>query len=81
MAPRILKTVDEVIDAVGGTGAAARLTGRKPQHVSNWRSEKRIASETYLIFKLDLAKRKFRASSALWGITEPSKRKDKAKAA
>lgn len=77
MVPRLLKTVDEVIDAVGGTGAAARLTDKKPQHVSNWRSEKRIAAETYLIFKDELANRNLKASSVLWGIKE-SKRKAKA---
>ena len=72
-----LTTVDAVIDAVGGTAAAAVLTARKPQHVSNWRKEKRIASATYLQFKEELNKRKLRASPVLWGIAVPKKPRKK----
>lgn len=80
MISRTLKTVDEVIDAVGGTSAAARLTERKPNHVSNWRAEKRIAAETFLMFKAQLTKQKLKAPSSLWGIREAIKSKRKAKA-
>jgi hypothetical protein len=33
-----LTTASDVIDALGGTTMVARLTGRKPQHVTNWRA-------------------------------------------
>lgn len=77
----LLTTVDAVINAVGGTSAAARLTKRKPQHVSNWRYEKRIAAETFLIFMDELEKLKLTAPAKLWGITDPVKRKAKPRAA
>jgi len=46
----MLSTVDEVIEAVGGTAAAAKLAGVNPPAVSNWRSRGRIASEKFMIF-------------------------------
>jgi hypothetical protein len=33
----ILGSIDNVIDALGGTHAVARLTGVSPQAVSSWR--------------------------------------------
>lgn len=80
MAIRNLDNVDAVIDAVGGTAAAARLTSKKLQHISNWRSEGRIAHSTFLLFKDELRKRRLKAPPALWGITQP-KKKRKAKIA
>lgn len=74
---RVLKTVDEVLDACGGTGYCARLTKRREQAVSNWRSEKRIAAGTYEIFKAQLRKQKLTASPMLWGIELPPKAKRK----
>ena len=65
----LLKTVDDVIDALGGTSAVAKITGRKPQHVSNWRSDKRIPADTYLYLKHRLSMQRMSASSLLWGIT------------
>ena len=67
----ILKTVNDVIDALGGTSAVARLTARKPQHVSNWRSEKRIPAAKYLKMQAHLRGRRLSAPSTLWGI-EPA---------
>ncbi len=77
MGIRAIQTVDDVIDALGGTGATARLTSRKPQHVSNWRAEKRLAAETYEILQDQLRARKLKASSILWGITPAPKRRKK----
>lgn len=78
MAEYSIKTVDGVIDAVGGTSAAARLTKRKPQHVSNWRKEKRIAAQTFLHFKRALSARNLRANPMLWGIEDTKRKKRKA---
>lgn len=72
MTLRTLTTVDEVLDACGGTSASARLTSRKPQHVSNWRAEQRIARDTFLIFQDALAEKKLTAPPSLWGISSPA---------
>jgi DNA-binding transcriptional regulator YdaS (Cro superfamily) len=47
---QLLETVDEVIDAVGGTFDAAKLAGIKPPGVSNWRSRGRIPPDKSMIF-------------------------------
>ena len=44
----ILKTADEVIDALGGTGAASRITGQAVATVSNWRSRNQIPAAYFL---------------------------------
>lgn len=71
MQNRELQTAGEVIDALGGTAATARLTARKDQHVSNWRAYGRLPSETFLILKAELEKRDLRAPPSIWGIREP----------
>lgn len=46
----MLATVDDIIDAVGGTRAAASLAGVTLPAVSNWRERRRIPSEKFMIF-------------------------------
>lgn len=43
-------TVGELIDALGGTGAVARLIGVVPGSVSNWRAADRIPARWYFRF-------------------------------
>ena len=69
-----LTTADGVIDAVGGTAAAATLTGSSQQSVSNWRSNGRLAPPTFLIFIAELASRGMTAPPSLWGIRAPRRR-------
>lgn len=69
----LIDTVSAVIAAVGGTGAAQRLTRKKtPQVVVNWRARGRFPAATYPAFQTELAARGKRAPSALWGIPEPT---------
>lgn len=65
-----LHTADEVIDILGGTGATARLTGRTPQAVSNWRAAGRIPAETFLIFADALDEKRASAPPSLWSMVE-----------
>lgn len=66
-----LQSASEVIDALGGTGATARLTGRRyDQAVSNWRTTGRLPPDTFLIISEELKKRGDSASPAIWGIAE-----------
>jgi hypothetical protein len=67
-----LQTVEAIIDALGGTAATARLTGRKANHVSNWRSTKRFPANTYLIMQQELRSVGKAARPEHWGIKEPA---------
>jgi len=63
-----LHTAGAVIDALGGTGATARLVGKTPQHVSNWRADNRLPSYTFLVLTAALKERSHTAPPSLWGI-------------
>lgn len=71
MAMRELQTADDVIDALGGTASTARLTGRKSQHVSNWRASGRLPADTFLSLRAALEKRGYTAPPALWRMQQP----------
>jgi hypothetical protein len=73
MKPRNLRTAGDVIDALGGTAATARLTGRKDQHVSNWRAAGKLPAKTFLSLSGELETRGLNASPSLWGIKEPER--------
>lgn len=56
----MLKSVDEAIEALGGTGAAAQLLDVVPGTVSNWRADgARIPAEYFLIISAELGRRGF----------------------
>lgn len=73
MTARDLQTAGDVIDALGGTAATARLTGRKDQHVSNWRASGKLPAKTFLILKQELKARGLAAPSKIWGIEQPER--------
>ena len=66
-----LTTVDEVIDALGGTSETAKLVGRNSQAVSNWRARKQIPPETFVVLSAELRSRALSAPVSLWGMVEP----------
>ena len=69
-----LSSVRDIIAKIGGedgNGPIAALTGRKTQHVTNWKTEGRLPADTFLVVSARLAELGYRASPALWGITEP----------
>lgn len=65
-----LDSVDAVIDALGGTFEVARLVGRKPQAVSNWRGRASMPPEFFVVMSDALRARDLRAPPALWGMAE-----------
>lgn len=65
-----LVTTNAVIDALGGTAAAARLTGRGQSAASNWRQASRFPPNTYLAMNSALAAKGFSAPGSLWGMVE-----------
>ena len=65
---RRLTSARAVIAAMGGNGPVAALTGRKTQHVTNWKAGGRLPADTYLILTDALAREGYHASPKLWGI-------------
>jgi hypothetical protein len=63
-----LTTTDAVIDALGGTQAAARLTGRRQSAASNWRHAGQFPPNTYLAMMTVLAAKGLFAPAWLWDM-------------
>lgn len=71
---RQLQTASEVIEALGGTGVTARLTGRRyDQAVSNWKATGKLPADTYLVLRQALKDRDLTAPAKLWGMKEPER--------
>ena len=71
-----MNSVSEVIDALGGNSAVARLTSSRPNAVSNWRASGRFPANTYLILKDILAQQGHAAPDRLWAMRAvPARRK------
>jgi hypothetical protein len=62
----MLQTTDEVIEALGGTVAVGKLTGRYSQQVSQWRRHGFFPSTTYTEMQAALARIGQTAPPALW---------------
>lgn len=75
MAEELLSTGD-VMDALGGTSAVARLTGRKPQAACNWRRFTKFPANTYLVMRRALTERGKSAPPSLWGMSHAVVGKD-----
>lgn len=77
MTKQALTTTDEVIDALGGTIAVARLVGRRAQAVSNWRGRVRgkFPPETYVLLTEALKRQGQAAPMTLWGMDQPQRRR------
>ena len=77
-----LETVREVIDKLGGAGAAAELADVGPKTVSAWQGWMgKFPSNTYLLFKRELRRRGHldddeELPASLWGmkVRRPAKR-------
>ena len=68
MADQILTTTDEVMDALGGTGAVAVLTGRTSPAASNWRGFDTFPANTYVVMTEALRALGKTAPDSLWGM-------------
>lgn len=64
-----LKTSSDVIDALGGLTAVARLTGASSGAVWNWR-QRGFPSQTFLILTAALTARGLKAPASLWRMRE-----------
>jgi hypothetical protein len=72
---KTLATTAEVIEALGGTMAVARLTGRRMTAVSNWRRRREtFPANTFLTLTRALASAGCDAPTWLWGMAPKPKR-------
>lgn len=66
-----LRTVDEVLEALGGTkGVQLLIDAGSPQQVSNWRT-RGIPARHYLVMIEALKPLGFTACSEIWGVDSP----------
>jgi hypothetical protein len=68
---RQLETVSNILEAIGGTLAASKLTGASPTAVSNWRRTERLPAKFYLVFAKRLRELHCAAPASCWGIIDP----------
>lgn len=68
-----LKTVKQVVDAVGGSRPFRDLTGASHQKLWNWKDTNRLPPPTYLILQGELAAKGRHADPSLWGVTGGAK--------
>ena len=69
----MLTTVDEVIEALGGTKAAADAVRVLPSAISNWKARGSIPSDKYFAISASLRDRGEREPSpAVFGFAEPA---------
>lgn len=64
----MLNSVEAIIDALGGTAAAAALAGVGMSAVSNWKDRGRIPAENFLTFSAALAKESKQADPVVFGF-------------
>jgi len=64
----MLRTVDSVIDAVGGPSAAAALAGVSLPAVSNWKSRGKISAGKFVLFRDALAAIGEQAEPSVFGF-------------
>mgnify|MGYP003439481101 FL=1 len=67
-----LTTTSEVMDALGGNGAVAELTGSSIKAVWNWRGFETFPSNTYVAMTIALRAAGKTAPASLWGMKLPA---------
>lgn len=70
MRDEILTTTAEVVSALGGYAAVAKLTKRKPSAASNWQSFQTFPPDTFLVMQGELKNRGKSAPDSLWRMVE-----------
>ena len=65
-----LGTTKDVMDALGGTAAVAKITGRTYNAAHNWRSFDRFPANTFVVMSRALRAKGLNAPAELWGMVE-----------
>ena len=63
-----LRTASEIVVAIGGNSVLAKLTGRKTQHITNWKAQGTLPPATYLVVTDELRRLGYDAPPELWRI-------------
>ena len=63
-----LTTTSEVIDRLGGDERVSALFGKGIKAVLNWRYSGKFPANTYIAFRVELAKQDSDADVALWNF-------------
>lgn len=71
MARMILHSASEIVAKLGGNAAVARMTGRTPQQIWNWKNSGRLPPDTYVILLDALTVFACTADPSIWGMTVP----------
>lgn len=66
--PRELSTTAEVIEALGGVAAVARLTGRRYGAAFNWKGFIKFPADTFVVMQTALLAAGCIAPASLWGM-------------
>ena len=66
----MLRTVDDLVETLGGTTKVAELCGTTSAAVSNWRSRRKIPSEKFVLVEAALRKRGHDAPKRLFNFAE-----------
>jgi hypothetical protein len=66
--PKHLRTVRDVIAALGGTSRVAELTGTRYTAAHNWHGDG-FPARTYVVLMRELEARGLTADPELWGMT------------
>jgi len=73
-----LSTTSEVLDALGGNGAVAEITGSTTKAVWNWRGFNTFPSNTYVAMTDALRAIGKTAPASLWGMKLPAEQESAA---
>lgn len=63
-----LSSVNDIVEALGGTKKVAELIGRTDPAISNWRKLGCFPASTYLVIKGELEKKNKTAPDSLWSM-------------
>lgn len=66
-----VETVEELIAALGGTGAAAQALDATSNKIVNWRAAGRLPSRLYFVHRRILNERGINAAPGMWGFELP----------
>jgi len=70
---RVVRTIDGIVDVLGGNKAAAALLGVTPPMMTYWRRAGRFPARTLERIQAELARKGATASRDLWDFDPPRK--------
>ena len=76
-----LNTVEDVINALGGPAAVAKLSAGTLNSIYNWRAANKFPADTYLLLQSELRLRHLVAPDHLWPMRMPVQPKKRIRAA